>query len=102
MRLQSVWRSGLFAQALIGASALPRTLSVRPCILQFSGNPEAVAGDEDAVVDDRRAVGAAGDAIRAEGGDPGPPAELTRGSPFQRHGGHGFARARDLDAKLEG
>jgi len=70
-------------------------------VLKLTRDPEAVARDEDPVVDDGGARRVQRDAVGAERGGAAPAAELPRGAPVEADGGDALARARDVDAELE-
>src|SRR5262245_22975210 len=69
--------------------------------MEFAGDPESIAGDEDAIEDDRRAAFVVGDALGLERRHAGSTSELARLAPAEAHGGHALARALDRDAELE-
>src|SRR5207244_689523 len=70
-------------------------------VVEFAGDPEAVAGDEDAIEDDGRAALVERHALGLEGGHAGAAAELARLAEPEPHGRHALARAIDGDAELE-
>src|SRR5437870_943903 len=67
--------------------------------MEVSRDAEAVAGDEDAIEDDRRAGRIEGDALGLERGRPDRAPELARLAPSEAHRGDGLVRAPDDDPK---
>src|SRR2546422_10467023 len=70
--------------------------------MELPRDAEAIAGDEDTVVDDGTALRVGGDAVRAEAGSARRAAELSGRPRGQRLRGHGLASGGELDAGLGG
>src|SRR6266850_8127416 len=69
--------------------------------MEFAGDPESVARDEDAIEDDRRAAGVVRDALGFERRLAREASELARLPPTETHRRDGLTRARDDDTELE-
>src|SRR2546428_9712367 len=65
--------------------------------MELPRDAEAVAGDEDAIEDDRRAGRIEGDALGLERGRPDRAPELARLAPSETHRGDRLVRAPDDD-----
>src|SRR5262249_41328207 len=69
--------------------------------MEFAGDPESIAGNEDAIEDDRRAVLVVGDALGLERRHAGSTTELARLAAAEADGRHALTRTLDPDAELE-
>src|SRR5712692_8508505 len=69
--------------------------------MEFAGDPEAVARDEDTVEDDRGAAGVMRDALGLERRLAGAAPEVARLAATEAHRRDGLVRAHDDDAELE-
>src|SRR5262245_59448996 len=69
--------------------------------MEFAGDPESIAGNKDAIEDDRRAALVVRDALGLERRHAGPTTELARLAAAEAHGRHALARTLDRDAELE-
>src|SRR5215471_10329292 len=69
--------------------------------MEFAGDPEAVARDEDTIEDDRRAARVVRDALGLERRLAGPTAEVARLAPAEAYRRDAFMGAGNDDAQLE-
>src|SRR5207302_10615905 len=89
----------IFTCVAVSGTCLTATrIFTRPLlVMELPRDAEAVAGDEDAIEDDRRAGRIEGDALGLERGRPDRAPELARLAPSETHRGDRLVRAPDDD-----